>query len=110
MSEDQDNELDFYVQYECRGRRRTTPMFLPTSMLAEMSLEVFRFNIVNGIPYLKSQKGVSWRLSAQDGKDDVDLVNGKYLKNIMRIAKKHDKVILNVYESATPSFLKTLKI
>ena len=69
MSEDQDNELNFYVHYECCGIRRTTPMFLPTSMLAEMSLEVFRFNIANGIPYLKSQKGVNWRLSAQDGED-----------------------------------------
>ena len=49
MSEDQDNKLNFYVRYECCGSRRTTPMFLPTSMLAEMSLEVFRFNIVNGI-------------------------------------------------------------
>ena len=58
MSKDQDSELYFYVRCECRGNRRTTPMFLPTSMLAEMSLEVFRFNIVNGIPYLKSQKGV----------------------------------------------------
>ena len=63
-----------------------------------------------GIPHLSSQKGVNWRLLAQDGEDDVDLVNRKYLKNIMHIAKKHDKVILNVYESATPSFLKTLKI
>ena len=45
--------------------------------------------------------------------DDVDLVHGKYLKIIMDIAKKHDKVILNVsrdvYESAMPSFRKTLK-
>ena len=110
MSEDQDNEFNFYVCYECRGSRRTIPMFLPRSMLAEMSLEVFRFHIVNGIPYLKSQKGVNWRLSAQDGEDDVDLVSGKYLKNIIHIAKKHDKDILNVYESSTPSFLKTLKI
>ena len=45
-----------------------------------------------------------------DGEGDVDLVNGKYLKIIMGIAKKYDKVIMNVYESATPSFLKTLKI
>ena len=80
------------------------------SMLAEMSLEEFCFHIVNGISYLKSQKGLNWRLSAPDGEGDVDLVNGKYLKIIMDIAKKHDQVIMIVYENATPSFLKTLKI
>ena len=67
-------------------------MFLPTSMLTEMSLEEFCFNIVNGIPYIRSLKGVNWRLSAIDGEDDVDLVNGIYFKIIVDIAKKHDKV------------------
>ena len=102
-SEDQDKEFSFHVCYECRGSRRTTPMFLPTSTLAEMSFEDFHFNIVNGTSYFKLQKGVNWRLSALDGEDDVDLVKGKYLKIIMDIAKKHDKVILNVYESVMPS-------
>ena len=45
------------------------------SMSAEMRLEEFCFNIVNGISYLKSQKGVNWRMSALDGEGNVDLVN-----------------------------------
>ena len=57
MSEDQDNELRFYVCYEC-GSRRTTQCFCQHG--AEMSLEAFHFNIVNGILYLKSQKVVNW--------------------------------------------------
>ena len=89
MCEDQIKDLSFHVRYKCRESRRTTPMF--RNELRRVSFQY-------------------WRLSSQDREDDVDLVNGKYLKIIMDVAKKHDKMILNVYESATPSFLKTSKI
>ena len=65
-------------------------------------MEDFTFNVVQGIPFLASRLGITWRLSPVHGEDDVDLNNNRFLKVIMDIAKRSDKIYLNVYESATP--------
>ena len=80
-------------------QKKNNPLFLCHSTL---SVKDFTFNVVQGIPFLASQLGITWRLSAVDGEDDVDLNNNRFLKVIMDIAKKSDKMYLNVYESATP--------
>ena len=90
------------MRYEYHGKRRTTPLFLNHSTLSTLSVEDFTFNVIQGIPFLASQLGITLRLSAVDGEDDVDLNNNRFLKVIMDIAKRSDKVYLNVYESATP--------
>ena len=68
-----------------------------------MSVEDFTFNVVQGMFFSASQLGVTWCLSAVNREDDVDLNNNRFLKVIMDIAKRSDKMYLNVYESATPS-------
>ena len=65
-------------------------------------MEDFTFNVVQRIPFLASQLGITWRLSAVDGEDYVDLNNNRFLKVIMDIAKRSDEMYLNVYESTTP--------
>ena len=70
--------------------------------MSTLSVENFTFNVIQGLPFFASQLGITWRLSAVDGEDDVDLNNNRFLKVIMDIAKSSDKVYLNVYESATP--------
>ena len=64
------------------------PLFLNHSTLSTLSAEDFTFNVVQGIPFLASQLGITWRPSAVDGEDDVDLNNNRFLKVMMDIAKK----------------------
>ena len=97
-----DEEISFYVRYEYHGKRRTTPLFLSHSTLSTLSVENFTFNVVQWIPFLASQLGITWYLSAVDGEDDIDLNNDRFLKVIMDIAKRSDKMYLNVYESVIP--------
>ena len=65
-------------------------------------MDDFTFNVVQGIPFLASQLGVTWCLFAVNREDNIDLNNNRFLKVIMNIAKRSDKMYLNVYESATP--------
>ena len=66
-------------------------------------MEDFTFNVVQGMSFSASQLGVTCCLSAVNREDDVDLNNNRFLKVIMDIAKRSDKMYLNVYESATLS-------
>ena len=60
-------------------------------------MEDFTFSVVQGIRFLASQLGITWRLSAVDGEDNADLNNNRFLKVIMDIANRSDKMYLNVY-------------
>ena len=80
-------EIRFYVRYEYHGKRRATPLFLNHCILATLSVEDFTFDVIQGIPFLVSQLGITCRLSSVDGEDDIDLNSIRFLKVIMILQK-----------------------
>ena len=101
--EAEDDEICFYIRYDYKGSKRTKPLYLSMDTLGNLSHDEFKYNVIQGIPYLASSPSSTWRLSLQDGEDFVDINNRKYMSLIRKVASRSDKVILNVEESSTPS-------
>ena len=79
-------EVCLYIRYECKEKVRTTPIFKNPDSLSQLSFPEFKYNALQNMHYLSSKPGLEWRLSFQDGEDDVDLTPGKYRTRINNVA------------------------